>query len=164
MCSLKVRKYHRKMPALESVFNKVGGIRTCNFITKELQYRCFPVKFAKFLRISILKNIYKGLLLYFHYDSIIIFSIITFTAIRNSRLQMFDKIGVLKKFCKFLRKTPMLESLFNKVADLRAATLIKGDINTGVFLRNFRIFKEHLFLQNISGGRFCAIVKSTFIV
>ena len=46
----------------------------------------------------------------------------------------------------------MLESLFNKVVDLRAATLIKGDINTGVFLRNLRIFKEHLFLQNISGG------------
>ena len=36
----------------------------------------------------------------------------------SSRLQMFFKISVLKKFLKLHRKTPVLESLFNKAADL----------------------------------------------
>ena len=34
---------------LESLFNKVAGLRGWNFI-KRLQHRCFPGKFAKFLR------------------------------------------------------------------------------------------------------------------
>ena len=50
-----------------SLFNKVVGHQTCNFIKKRLQYRCFPVNFAKFLGTSILKNIYKRLLLYLKY-------------------------------------------------------------------------------------------------
>ena len=51
-CSLKFRKFHRKTPVLESLF-----------IKKRLQLRCFPVKFAKFLRTPILKNICERLLL-----------------------------------------------------------------------------------------------------
>ena len=42
---------------LESLFNKVAGLRACNFIKKRLQHRCFPVKFANLLRTLILKNI-----------------------------------------------------------------------------------------------------------
>ena len=38
-------------------------VLTCNFIKKKLQHRCFPVKFAKILRTSILKNICEELLL-----------------------------------------------------------------------------------------------------
>ena len=34
-----------------------------NFIKKRLQHRCFPVKFAKYLRTPILKNIFEWLLL-----------------------------------------------------------------------------------------------------
>ena len=30
----------------------------CNFITKRLQHRCFPMNIAKFLRTCILKNIF----------------------------------------------------------------------------------------------------------
>ena len=41
---------------MESVFNKV-------------QHRCFPVKFATFLRATTLKNICERMLLYFHYYS-----------------------------------------------------------------------------------------------
>ena len=53
---------------LETLFNKVAGLKACNFIKKEsptqsckfvkkgLQYRCFSVKFAKFSRTPILKN------------------------------------------------------------------------------------------------------------
>ena len=46
---------------LESLFNKVAGLKTCNFIKK--RQRCFPVEFAKFLRTPILKNSCERLLL-----------------------------------------------------------------------------------------------------
>ena len=45
-CSQKFRKFGWKTPVLESLFYKVV-----------LQHRCFPVKFVKFLRTPILKNI-----------------------------------------------------------------------------------------------------------
>ena len=35
---------------LESLFNKLTGLRTSKFIKKRHEHRCFPVKFAKFLR------------------------------------------------------------------------------------------------------------------
>ena len=47
---LKVPKLHRKISVLESLFNKVASLKACNSIKKRLQYRCFPVRFAKFLR------------------------------------------------------------------------------------------------------------------
>ena len=39
-------------------------LQACNFIKKKLQHWCFPVKFAKFLRTSILKNICERLILF----------------------------------------------------------------------------------------------------
>ena len=42
---------------LDPIFNKFADLRDCNFIEKRLPHKCFPVKFAKFLRTSILKNI-----------------------------------------------------------------------------------------------------------
>ena len=33
----------------ESVFNKVAGLKACNFNKKRLQHTCYLVKFAKFL-------------------------------------------------------------------------------------------------------------------
>ena len=38
---LKFQKFHRKIPALESLFNKVADL-------PRVQHRCFPVKFANF--------------------------------------------------------------------------------------------------------------------
>ena len=35
---------------LHSLFNEVAGPEACGFIKERLQYRCFPVNFAKFLR------------------------------------------------------------------------------------------------------------------
>ena len=52
-----------KTLVLESLFNKVTGLQTCNFIKKRLQHRCFPVNIAKFLRTPVLKNICERLLL-----------------------------------------------------------------------------------------------------
>ena len=60
-----------------------------------------------------------------------------------SCLQMFFKIGALKIFCKYHRKTPVLEPFFNKVAGLkRSANLLKRD-STQVFLCEIcKIFKN----------------------
>ena len=53
-----------KTLAVKSLFNnKVTGIQASNFIKKRLHRKCFPVKFVKFLRTPILKNIYERLLL-----------------------------------------------------------------------------------------------------
>ena len=45
----------------------------------------------------------------------------------------FYTTKVFIKFCKILRKTSVPESLFNLVAGLRSATLLKVDSDTEVF-------------------------------
>ena len=57
--------FQKKTSVWESLFDKASGLSPCNFIKKRLQHKCFPVKFAKFLRTPILKNIYERLLLFF---------------------------------------------------------------------------------------------------
>ena len=44
------RKFHRKTPVLELLFNDVAGPKACNFIKSKLEHRFFPMKFANFLR------------------------------------------------------------------------------------------------------------------
>ena len=51
---------------LNSFLNKAAGLRAFNFIKKRFQRVFFPVKFAKFFRTPILKNICERLLLYLH--------------------------------------------------------------------------------------------------
>ena len=48
-CSLKFCILQRKAPVLESLFNKIAGLKICNFIKKRLQRKYFPVKFTNFL-------------------------------------------------------------------------------------------------------------------
>ena len=48
--------------------------------------------------------------------------------------EVFLKIDVLKNFEIFKGKKPVLECHFKKVADLKAATLLKRHSNTGAFL------------------------------
>ena len=48
---------------LQFLFNKVAGLKPETLLKKSLQHRCFPVEFAKFLRTSIMKNIFEGLFL-----------------------------------------------------------------------------------------------------
>ena len=59
------RNIHRKTPVLESLFNRLVGFKTCNFLKKRLRIRCFPVNIAKFLRTLILMKIFQQLLLPF---------------------------------------------------------------------------------------------------
>ena len=67
---------------------------------------------------------------------------------------MFFTIHFLKNIANFCRKTPVLESLFNKVAGLRACIFIKKRLQHRCFPVTFhlRIFKNTL--QNTSGGCF----------
>ena len=67
---------------------------------------------------------------------------------------MPSKIGVLKNFANFTQRTPMLESLFNKITGLKAQNFSKKRSNTGALMLNLLNFLEHLFLQNTSGGCF----------
>ena len=61
---LKVSQNSRKTSVLECLFNNVAGLKTCNFIKNIFQHRCFPVKFATFLRTPTLTNICERLLLF----------------------------------------------------------------------------------------------------
>ena len=54
----------KKYSVLESLLDKVAGLKACNSI--RLQHRCFPVKFAKFLRTPFLKEQLQWLLLRFN--------------------------------------------------------------------------------------------------
>ena len=45
-------------------FNKVAGLHAWDFIKKRLQYRCFPVNIAKFLRTAFIKQHLRWLLLF----------------------------------------------------------------------------------------------------
>ena len=41
---------------LESLFNKVAGLKACNFIKKRLKHSCFPVNIEKILRTAFFKE------------------------------------------------------------------------------------------------------------
>ena len=51
---------------LEFLFNKAAGLKACNSFIKRLQLRCFPVKFAKFLKIPFFTEKFQWLLLMFN--------------------------------------------------------------------------------------------------
>ena len=79
-CLQKLRKFHRKTPVLESLFNKVAGLRAWNFIQNRLQHR----KFAKLLRSPFLQNTAGGCLRARHFP----WSLIT-RALKGSNVCMY---------------------------------------------------------------------------
>ena len=69
---------------------------------------------------------------------------------RSSRPKVFFKKGILKNFAKVTGKHLYQSLFFNKVAELKPATLFKKiDSDTGVFLWILRNFWEHLFLEHL---------------
>ena len=52
--SSKLRNIHRKTSVFESLFNRVAGLKACNFIKNRLQHMCFPVNTKKLLRTAFL--------------------------------------------------------------------------------------------------------------
>ena len=63
-----------------------------------------------------------------------LYSLFLLKQYRSSQSQMFFKIAAFSKCLKFHRKSPVLESPFNKVTGPRPATLLKRNSNIGVFL------------------------------
>ena len=53
------------------LFKNVAGLKACNFIKKRPQNRCFPVNFAKFLKLFISKIICERLLFDFFNSSLL---------------------------------------------------------------------------------------------
>ena len=47
ICVPKFCNIHRKTPVKESLFDKVAGLKVCNFIKKRLKHSCFPVNIEK---------------------------------------------------------------------------------------------------------------------
>ena len=77
-------------------------------------------------------------------------------AYRSSRPEVFCKRGVLKNFAKFTGKQLCQSLFFNKVAG-GACNFIKKESLAQVFSCEFcEISKNTFFLQNASGGCFCA--------
>ena len=65
------------------------------------------------------------------------------------------------KFRKFHKKTPVLESLVNKVTDRKAYNFIKKRLHHRCFPVKFaKLFIEYLFSQHTSGGCFCRSMYS----
>ena len=60
------------------LFYEVASLEAANFF-KRLQHKCFPVKFAKLLRIPILRNICKQLLLEVFYKKVVLKNFAIFT-------------------------------------------------------------------------------------
>ena len=59
------------------------------------------------------------------------------------------------KVCNIHRKTPVLESLFNKVASLEAYKLMKKRLQRRCFPVNIADFLSKFYLKNTTGGCFC---------
>ena len=75
---------------------------------------------------------------------------------KSSRPEVFCRKGVLSNFAKFTGKYLCQGLLFNKVAGLRPATLLKKRLWHKCFPVNFTKFLRTPFLQNTSGGCFCS--------
>ena len=61
---LKFGNIHRKTTVFDSLFDKAGELQACNFIKKRLQHWCFPGNIAKCLRIALLTEYFRWLLLW----------------------------------------------------------------------------------------------------
>ena len=69
---------------------------------------------------------------------------------RSSRSQMLLKIGVLKRFCKFQRKTPVMEYLLNKFVGLKACNFINKRFHHKCFPLKFaKLFKNTYFEEHL---------------
>ena len=98
-----------------------------------------------------------------------------FTLFRSSHRKCFIKKAVIQNFAIFTWKTPVLGSLFNKVAGLQVCNFIKRDPKAGVFLwllycEIFKVtnFDEHLrtgasvYSNDLLKYKNCVIKKTCF--
>ena len=110
---------------LESPFNRLAGFKTCNFLKKRLQHRCFPVNIAKFLRTLILMKICEQLLLQFLLLTVNISSWVLVSALNSigllqrssSRFKEFS-LGCLVVGSSLIRKKEKLAEMVTRCHSL----------------------------------------------
>ena len=76
---------------------------------------------------------------------------------RNSRSQMFFKVGVLKNFASFTGKHLCWGLFLINLQALRSATLLKRNSNTGVFREIWEILKNVFLYRTPPVAAFCVI-------
>ena len=91
-------------------------------------------------------------------------SLLSLKKYRSSHQRSYVKKCVLKSQVKLHRKTPVLETFFNKVAGLQPASFLKRNSNTSAFLWSLGDFKEHRFWRTSANDCFwsCSI-KNLFL-
>ena len=112
---------------------------------KRLQHRFFPVNFVNYSRAPILQGIYKRVDLKHQCGGL---SLIKF---RSSHQRCSARKGVLSSVIKFPVKHLCQSLVFNKVAGLSPATLLKKRLWHRCFPVNFVKFLRTPFLHNASG-------------
>ena len=133
---------------LQSLFNKVAGLKAWNFIKKRLQHRCFPVKFASFLGTPVFKKIYERLLLLTAESARGVFRTVSImfheTSCKNSKRQSSQyaylnhsyRVSHIKQKQTF--QIWFIKKLFRKLKSYYSfANLLKENFDTGVFPVNF---------------------------
>ena len=122
-----MRKFRKKTSVSESIFRKVAGLQPCSYIKKRLQHWCFPVKFAKFLRTSTVKNIFERLLLFVSPQNTIAKSSGEFELYKTLSIQsIFLNITIL--FDQMLSQLKNVSLTFQLTLLLNLRTLLKYSI------------------------------------
>ena len=124
----------------------------CDFIEMALRHRCSPENLLHIFGTAFYKSISVWLLLsnltvlfqllFSWWFGSVFFLYCSSTICRHSHQRCSIKKSYLKNFTKFTGKHLCQSLLFNKVAGLGPATLLKRDAGTGVFKNN--CFIEHL--------------------
>ena len=122
-----MRKFRKKTSVSESIFRKVAGLQPCSYIKKRLEHWCFPVKFAKFLRTSTVKNIFERLLLFVSPQNTIAKSSGEFELYKTLSIQsIFLNITIL--FDQMLSQLKNVSLTFQLTLLLNLCTLLKYSI------------------------------------
>ena len=83
-------RYTQYAPVLESLFDKVAGLQTCNVIKKRLQHMCFPVNIAKLLKTAISMKTCEWLFLWISES---LFNVKTLTPFRTKFARQKTSVG-----------------------------------------------------------------------
>ena len=138
-CSKNFRKFHRKAPVFESLFNKAADLRACNFTKKRLRY-CV---------------IFKNILFYSRNPPMAASEILI--TYRSSHQRCFVKKGVLRNFAKFTGKHLCQSLFFNKAAG-GVCNFIKKEALAQEFSCEFcEISKNNFFTEQVWATAFSPI-------
>ena len=126
---------------LESLFNKVVGLKACNFIKRRLQHKCFPVKFAKCLRVPFLQNLFSRVP-FFCKTANFFGSLLLWTAREYQKywIWMVQMVKNSENFCYLKKLFPDAQKLQSHIYEiwmkLRSSIFFKKNIvTTGAFMK-----------------------------